>query len=125
MKRTTAEDYAAIAAVVQKYIDGCSEGKSTVMKPAFDDGAVMYGTKADGTVEAKGSIGNLYGIIDSAGADKNGRARIDILDTTECTAVVRVIIENWHGLIFTDYHSLMKIDGEWKIVAKVYHTHAE
>lgn len=125
MKRTNLSDYEAITAVVQKYIDGCNEGKSAVMKPAFDNGAVMYGTKADGTVEAKGSIENLYAIVDSVGADKNGNARIDVLDTTEDTAVVRVIIENWHGLTFTDYHSLMKIDGEWKIVAKVYHTFAE
>lgn len=125
MKRTTLNDYAEITAVVQKYIDGCNEGKSAVMKPAFDDGAIMYGTKADGSVEATGTISNLYGIVDSVGADKNGGARIDVLDTTEYTAVVRVIIENWHGLTFTDYHSLMKINGEWKIVAKVYHTHAE
>lgn len=125
MRRTTTKDYAEIAAVVQKYIEGCNEGKSAVMKPAFDGGAVMYGTKADGSVEASGSIENLYGIVDSVGADNGGSARIDILDTTECTAVARVIIENWHGLTFTDYHSLMKIGDEWKIVAKVYHTHAE
>lgn len=56
MKRTNLSDYEAITAVVQKYIDGCNEGKSAVMKPAFDNGAVMYGTKADGTVEAKGSM---------------------------------------------------------------------
>ena len=125
MKRTNLLDYAAITAVVQKYIDGCNAGKSAIMKPAFDDEAVMFGTKADGTLEARGSIENLYTIIDSVGADKNGKARIDVLDTTEDTAVVRVVIENWHGLTFTDYHSLMKINGEWKIVAKIYHTFAE
>lgn len=125
MKRTDLKNYAEITAVVRKYIDGCNEGSSEIMKPAFDDEAVMYGTKADGTVEAKGTIRNLYAVVDSVGADKNGKARIDVLDTTEDTAVVRVVIENWHGLTFTDYHSLMKLDGEWKIVAKVYHTFAE
>lgn len=125
MKRTAIKEYKEIAETVQKYIDGCNDGKSAIMKPAFDNGAVMYGTKSDGTVEAQGSIKNLYEIVDTVGADENGKARIDVLDTTEYTAVVRVIIENWHGLTFTDYHSLMKINGEWKIVAKVYHTHAE
>lgn len=125
MKRTTIKDYKEITETMQKYIDGCNEGKSAIMKPAFDNGAVMYGTKSGGEVEAQGSIENLYGIVDTVGADKSGNARIDILDTTEYTAVVRVIIENWHGLTFTDYHSLMKINGEWKIVAKIYHTHAE
>lgn len=125
MKRTTIKDYNEIIKTVQQYIDGCNEGKSAIMKPAFDSGAVMFGTKSDGATEAQGSIDNLYGIVDTVGADKNDDARVDVLDTTEYTAVVRVIIENWHGLTFTDYHSLMKINGEWKIVAKVYHTHAE
>ena len=125
MKRTAIKDYKEITETVQKYIDGCNEGKSAIMKSAFDHGAVMYGTKPDGTIEAQGSIENLYGIVDTVGADKSGNARIDVLDTTEYTAVVRVIIENWHGLTFTDYHSLMKINGDWKIAAKVYYTHAE
>lgn len=125
MKRTNLNDYSKITTVVQKYIDSCNEGNSVTMMPAFDKDAVMFGTKSDGEVEARGTIENLYKVVDSVGADKNGSSRIDVLDTTENTAVVRVVIENWHGLTFTDYHSLMKIDGEWKIVAKVYHTFAE
>lgn len=125
MKRTTISDYSNIISTVQKYLDGCNEGKSQIMKPAFDDEAVMFGAKADGTLEAKGTINNLYAIVDSVGADENGQSRIDVLDSTPTTAVVRVIIENWHGLTFTDYHSLIKIDGQWKIVAKVYNTFAE
>lgn len=125
MKRTAIEDYKEIVETVQKYIDGCNEGKSEIMNPAFDNGAVMYGTKPNGEIEAQGSIENLYGIVDTVGADKGGKARVDVLDTTEYTAVVRVIIENWHGLTFTDYLLLMKMNGEWKMVAKVYYTHAE
>ncbi|MBQ9156720.1 MAG: nuclear transport factor 2 family protein [Eubacterium sp.] len=30
-------------------------------------------------------------------------------------------MEDWHGLAFTDFHSLIKEDGEWKILAKVFH----
>ena len=39
----------------------------------------------------------------------------------ETLAVVRVLEENWNGVIdFTDYLLLMKIDGAWKCVAKAY-----
>ena len=44
------------------------------------------------------------------------------IDSTETTAIVRVVIENWHGLSFIDHHSLVKIGGEWKIVANIYHS---
>ena len=37
-------------------------------------------------------------------------------------AVVQVIEDNWHGYKFTDILNLNKINGEWKIVAKVYDT---
>lgn len=36
-------------------------------------------------------------------------------------AAVRVVLEDWHGIAFTDFHNLLKIDGEWKIVSKVFH----
>ncbi|MBQ8088395.1 MAG: nuclear transport factor 2 family protein [Clostridia bacterium] len=122
MSRTTIQDYNAIISTVQKYIDGCNEGKSEIMKPAFDEGAVMYSVNADGSVAAKGSIENLYAIVDQVGADHSGSARMDVIESTPTTAVVRVVIENWHNLSFIDHHSLVKFEDGWKIVAKVYHS---
>lgn len=49
-------------------------------------------------------------------------AQIDVIDSTETTAVVRVMAENWHGVGFVDHHSLVKTDKGWKIVDKIYHT---
>ncbi|MBR2081576.1 MAG: nuclear transport factor 2 family protein [Elusimicrobiaceae bacterium] len=122
MNNTSVKDYQDILATVQKYVDGCNEGKSEVMKPAFDAGAVMYSVNADGSVAAQGSINNLYAVVDQLGADKNGKVHMDVVDSTPTTAVVRVTIENWHGLSFVDHHSLVKMNGTWKIVAKIYHT---
>ena len=53
--------------------------------------------------------------------DGTFEARIDIVDVEETLAVVRVLEESWGGSIdFTDYLLLMKIDDEWKYVAKAY-----
>ena len=46
---------------------------------------------------------------------------MDILEAVGTAATVRVVLENWHGLSFTDFHSLVKIDGRWTIVAKIFH----
>ena len=41
-------------------------------------------------------------------------------------AVVRVLEEGWGGRIdFTDYLLLLKIDGEWKCVAKAYNQNSD
>jgi hypothetical protein len=58
---------------------------------------------------------------------KNGTApdiktRIDVLAITPTTAVVRVDMEkDAIGSNYTDFHTLIKIDGTWHIIAKVYH----
>ncbi|SDL41305.1 Putative lumazine-binding [Kandleria vitulina] len=61
MNRTTIKDYEEILATMQKYIDGCNEGKSEIMKPAFDEGAVMYSVNPDGTVRCRQGWQLSYG----------------------------------------------------------------
>ena len=44
-----------------------------------------------------------------------------MLEREETLAVVRVLEESWDGKIdFTDVILLLKINGEWKCVAKAY-----
>ncbi len=53
---------------------------------------------------------------------RNDRVQDSFYLSIEGTAAtVRVTLEDWHGIAFTDFHSLLKIDGEWKIIAKVFH----
>ena len=114
MEKITVADYEAVLAVVGKYTEGCAAGKSEVMKGAFAQNALMYGY-------LNGSIDALYGAVDSLGAAPNARSRVDVLAIEGTAATVRVTLENWHGLCFTDFHSLIKEDGQWKIIAKVFH----
>jgi hypothetical protein len=36
---------------------------------------------------------------------------------------VRVETDNWTGHRFTDFFNLLKRDGQWKIMNKVFHLH--
>lgn len=119
MEKIKVSDYEAVVAVISKYAQGCKEGKSEIMRPAFHKDAIMYGY-LNGSL-SEGSIENLYGAVDSFGADENAKTRIDVLSIEGTAATVRVTLEDWHGIAFTDFHSLLKIDGEWKIIAKVFH----
>ena len=119
MEKIKVSDYEEILNTVAKYTDGCKEGKSEIMKPAFTENAVMYGYLNDEYYH--GSIEALYGAVDSFGAAPETKARVDVLSVEGTAAVVRVTLEDWHGLAFTDFHSLVKEDGNWKIIAKVFH----
>ncbi len=49
------------------------------------------------------------------------KARVDVIALEETLAVVRVLEEGWGNRIdFTDYLLLLKMNGEWKCVAKAY-----
>nr|WP_316620203.1 nuclear transport factor 2 family protein [uncultured Ruminococcus sp.] len=112
-------DYEAVLATITKYTDACKEGKSEIMKPAFTENALMYGYLNGEYYH--GSIEALYGAVDAFGAAPETTARVDVLSIEGTAAVARVTLEDWHGLAFTDFHSLVKEEGEWKILAKVFH----
>lgn len=50
---------------------------------------------------------------------KNGR-RIEAIDITGDAAVARIVLD-YPTVKFVDYMTLLKINGEWKIVNKSYH----
>lgn len=79
----------------------------------------MYGY-LNGELSA-GSIENLYTAISALGVAPDTNSEVDVMEIVGTAATVRVVLENWHSLSFTDFHSLVKIDGKWTIVAKIFH----
>lgn len=117
--RASIETYRAVEAAAEKFVRSVAEGNSTSARELFIDEAVLFGY-LDGRLE-HGGIEQFYHNVDTVTAGPKFRARIDVLDVEETLAVVRVLEERWGGRIdFTDYLLLMKIDGEWRCVAKAY-----
>lgn len=119
METVNVSDYEAVVAVVSQYTEACKTGRSDLMKPAFAGNALMYGYLNGQLYD--GSIDALYAVVDQFGTAPEARAHIDVLSLNGTAATVRVILEDWHGISFTDFHSLLKIEGEWKIISKVFH----
>ena len=106
-------------AAAMKFVKSVAEGNSAAAKALFTDEAVLFGY-LDGKLE-HGSIEQFYHNVDTVPGGENFKARVDVLDVEETLAVVRVLEEGWGGRIdFTDILLLMKMDGEWKCVAKAY-----
>lgn len=122
--RASIAEYKAVEAAAMKFVKSVAEGNSRYAKELFVDEAVLFGF-LDGKLE-HGSIEQFYHNVDTVGAGKNFDARIDIVALEETVAVVRVLEEKWGGRIdFTDYLLLLKIDGEWKCVAKAYNQNSD
>ena len=111
-----------IASVVQHYINGALSGKGDDMRPAFHQDATIFGY-VGGNLFA-GPIEQLFDWNDQNGPAKELQSRIASIDVAGTVATVRVELDNWTGYRFTDMFTLLKVDGEWKIMNKVFHTHA-
>ncbi|KIL11134.1 nuclear transport factor 2 family protein [Bacillus sp. Je.9.29.b] len=122
MSKTPIKDYNQIVEVIGKYVEGLVTGKKEVMQPAFHGDATMYGYNSNGFLG--GPIQNLWDFVDKAGAAPDLKARIDVLDVEGTIATARISLENdAYGESYTDYHQLLKVNGEWKVIGKVFHLH--
>jgi hypothetical protein len=119
---TNVSEYGVIAKVVQHYIDGGRTGKGDDMKPAFHEAATIFGYA--GADLFAGPIQGLYDWVDKNGPAKGLQAWITSIDVVDSVATVRLEIDNWIGSRYTDMFTLLKVDGKWKIMNKVFHLHS-
>ncbi len=118
---TDVGDYDMITQVVQRYIAGARSGRGEVMKIAFREDATIFG-HVGGDLFA-GPIQSLFSWNDENGPAPGLRAQIADIDLVGTVATVRLELDNWTDLRFTDLFTLIKIDGEWRITNKVFHLH--
>ena len=122
--RANIAEYKTVEDAAMKFVKSVAEGNSSYAKDLFVDEAVLFGY-LDGKLE-HGSIEQFYHNVDTVSAGNDFKARIDIVSVEETLAVVRVLEEKWGGRIdFTDYLLLLKINNEWKCVAKAYNQNSD
>ncbi len=119
---TDVRQHDAIAETVQHYIDGAKSGKGDDMKPAFHKDATIFGYA--GADLFGGPIQQLFEWSDQSGPAAELQARIASIDVVDTIATVRLELNNWTGSRYTDLFTLLKVDGEWKIMSKVFHLHS-
>lgn len=120
IKAVPTRDYDAVIAIAQKYVDGLRTGSAEAVAEAFHTDAVMYGF-TNGELLG-GPIANLFDFVKTHGDAPEISTRLDVLAITPTTAVVRVDMEkDAIGADYNDYLTLIKINGDWKVIAKVYH----
>ena len=113
-----------MAKAAENFVRSVADGESRYAKALFTDDAVLFGI-LDGVLE-HGSIQQFYHNVDNVGAGDNFKSRIDVLAIEETLAVIRVLEEGWGGRIdFTDFLLLLKLNGEWKCVAKAYNQNSD
>ena len=120
--QTEVSEHDAIAKTIQHYIDGAKSGKGDDMKPAFHKDATIFGYA--GADLFGGPIQLLFDWNDGSGPATELQAQVASIDVVDTVATVRLELNNWNGSRYTDLFTLLKVDGEWKIMSKVFHLHS-
>jgi hypothetical protein len=120
------DDFDAISRVLQKCTEGEAKGDGAKLKEAFHEDARMFGSLAGERYDVP--IAELFALAESEPADTgNYRSRILSVQQTGDAAVGVVAEEGyWGSVSFIDYFLLARIEGDWKIVCKLFaHTDGE
>jgi hypothetical protein len=123
----TATERAAIEAVVQLYIDGASKGDPAKLEEAFHEQAWMFGSVGGQRFDMP--ISQMAELVQSQPLDSDEAftARITAIEQIGDAATATLEEDGcWGSISFTDFFTLTKIGGAWKIVNKTFaHTGGE
>ena len=108
-----------VRATVETYLHGLKFNDVESFKRAFYPEAKLFFVRKNGELGQLTQEQWYKGFAANAGKEEPGELRIAAVDITSKAASVKVI-ETYPGSTYTDYVSLLKLGGEWKIVNKVF-----
>lgn len=120
--QSSAEDYPAIAQTVNYYLEGGTNNDFEMLKKAFHETATMKYINGDEYVEVNAIAFFEKGM--KSGPPQKRTTRIVSIDASENAAFAKLEIE-YPTFTFIDYMHLLKIDGKWLIVSKIFNRRAK
>ncbi|KAM5441867.1 hypothetical protein MferCBS31731_003129 [Microsporum ferrugineum] len=118
IKPTSIKEKEEILKAAQYYVDGLKTGNIEHSRQGFHPNAGMYGW-LDGELKTV-PIQALFDMIVERGCTPELIYRLDIITMTPTTAIVEVDSE-MENVGFRDHLAMVKVDGKWKTVAKLFH----
>lgn len=116
------ESYGEIATAIQAYFDGFHTGDVGKLRGIFHDSAHLYsapdGALADDDMTAV--YARVEGRVAPAAKGEPRHDRILSIDRSGPESALVVVQISIAPKLYTDYLSLLKIDGRWRIISKTF-----
>ena len=124
---TTGTEQAEITRVVNLYAEGVRDGDAAKLREAFHPQAWMFGSLAGTRYDEP--IDELIALVDGKPVDVDGSFQARVVSVEQVGDAAFAVLEEdgfWGTVSFTDFFTLARIDGAWKIVHKTFaHTGGE
>jgi len=116
-------DEAAVRATLEHYIQGHATGDAAHMRIAFHPAARLFWSSAD-TLATRTSEEYIARSPGKPAADEASgvrKRRIESVDVTGNAATGKIVLD-YPDAYIVDYMSLLKTNGQWKIINKIFMT---
>jgi hypothetical protein len=110
-----------IHGLVETYIEGARTGGTDQMQSIFHETATICGYV--GPDLFAGPIQMFFDWHAENGAAPGVEGRATRIDIQGPAATARIEIDDWTGHRFTDFFTLVRIDGPWQVLSKVFYLH--
>ncbi|HEX8155670.1 MAG TPA: nuclear transport factor 2 family protein [Thermoanaerobaculia bacterium] len=117
---TSSSEEAAVRAAIEHYFRGHATGDGAHFRKVFHPDSKLFFNR-DGKFSQRTSEEYIAGAKGTPAPDEAQRKRtIELIDVTGDAAMAKLKLD-YPDVTFIDYMSLLKIDGEWKIVNKTFY----
>ena len=115
------DEKALVRVPLENYLKGHATGDPEYMRKAFHtDGNLIF--IREGKYTTRSFAEYIAGMSGKPAADEDKRKRaIESIDVAGNAAVARIVLD-YPTVRFVDYMTLLKINGEWKIVNKSFYS---
>ncbi len=114
------KEKAAARVPLENYLKGQATGSAEFMRKAFHTEGNMTSVR-EGKFTSRNFVDFINGFTGKPAPDEDKRKRwIESVEVSGNAAIGKVILDYPSGK-FTDYFTMLKIDGEWKIVNKSFY----
>lgn len=110
------DEFDDISVVIQKYLDGTSQGSPKLVEEAFLPSLEIQWLGSSGELLRRKGPDYIARIEGGKVVPRYGR--IVSIDSTERSAMAKVEIE-WNNRLYTDYMLILKVEDNWHIANKI------
>jgi putative lumazine-binding protein len=117
---STDPEHQAVAETVQLYFQGHATGNGDYFRKAFHPEAKLFWVK-DGALSQRTMPEFIGGASGKPADDEAKRVRkIAMIDIADDAAIAKVELD-YPDATLVDYLSLLKLDGKWVVINKIFH----
>ncbi len=116
---TPVSEYDAIRSAVQRYVDACRNANAAALRAALHPNWAMYGVDSESTDQGA-TLSDFVDWVAQQSPPERYLATVSQISIDGNCAMARLVEQDYYGIDYVIYFSLVRYQSAWQIVTKTY-----